>query len=80
MGRIMIARSVTMFIAALKNHMMNWSIHRALGSLVQKADIGTKGHARVSGTYAFLLHPEQTHHKQIYFQTTSISHRRRQRP
>jgi hypothetical protein len=50
-GRTMIARSVTIFIAALKNHMINWSMHRALGSFVQKAETGTNWCVKVSGTY-----------------------------
>lgn len=37
----MMAKSVVMLMAALVNHMANWSMQRA-GSLVQKACTGTQ--------------------------------------
>lgn len=41
MGRMMMAKSVTMLMAALVNHIANWSIHVAC-SLVQNARTGTQ--------------------------------------
>jgi hypothetical protein len=40
-GRIMIAKSVAMLMAALTNHMANWLRHVA-GSFVQNARTGTQ--------------------------------------
>lgn len=79
-GRTMIARSVTMFIAALKNHMINWSMHRALGSFVQKAETGTNWRVTVSGACLVFIVLEYAYHMQKCFQTMSISHKRRQHP